>query len=149
MRFRNQVRIDIKIINIPEDVIHLHGILGNYYCTNCDSILDSESCWLCTDREDIKPYVRFFGEQCPEYDLLHNAMHRLKKTDVFINVGTSGNVINLDDINDYYKKTRYYLNVLDDDHKNYIPGDETRYHKKSCVDFFKETFPELIEYMEK
>ena len=80
-----------------KNVIHLHGVLSDTKCTNCDYVIlnDTQSrsnnyeCPQCIGT--LRPSVVLFGEFLP-YDELHfaeNVIKSLTKDDVLIIVGTS------------------------------------------------------------
>jgi len=81
-----------------KDVLHLHGYLREIKCTKCDFIKDiayenqnEELCPTCKSK--LRPNIVFFGEPAPMYELLYK---ELEDCEVFVCIGTSGAVINVD-----------------------------------------------------
>jgi len=138
------------------DVLHVHGKIGNLHCTKCrhiweDSILSDKKCQFCKTNINVKPYVIMFGENSSNYKILQGYLTNLREKDIFIVVGTSGNVINLRGLmsktkrcNTPFWRTNYFLNVLDTNHVNKIPTNPENYIIKSCDKFFQEIEPLLI-----
>jgi NAD-dependent deacetylase len=105
-----------------KDVLHLHGFLTKVRCEDdkCDYITDIgyseigyESCPLCG--EYLRPDVVFFGEEAPNYLKMYSL---LKDVDITVVIGTSGNVIN---VNNVIENSKYNIlnnleqdNVIDD-----------------------------------
>lgn len=81
------------------DIIHLHGFLPSIRCRKCDykEIIGYEQqdreyrCPKCNNT--LRPDIVFFGEAAPMYRKLN--MH-MNDCEMFIVIGTSGNVINSD-----------------------------------------------------
>lgn len=101
---------DVKIItqNVDDmferagcnDVLHLHGFLREVRCESCgfkDDIGYEKqqsvyaSCPKCA--HDLRPNIVFFGEAAPKYQYLYT---ELDDCEMFVVIGTSGNVINTD-----------------------------------------------------
>jgi NAD-dependent deacetylase len=101
---------DIKIItqNVDDlfekagckDVVHLHGFLKEIVCQKCFHIEDIgykkldetfSSCPKCGG--DMRPNIVFFNEVAPKYQELYK---ELEDCEMFVVIGTSGNVINTD-----------------------------------------------------
>lgn len=82
-----------------KDVLHLHGYLRELKCMECDFIKDiayekqnkDEVCPTCKGK--LRPNIVFFGEPAPMYELLYK---ELEDCEVFVCIGTSGAVINVD-----------------------------------------------------
>lgn len=81
------------------DVLHLHGFLREIRCEKCGVIKDigyekqdkDEVCLECDGR--LRPNIVFFGEPAPKYEDLYK---ELDDCEMFICIGTSGAVINVD-----------------------------------------------------
>lgn len=79
-----------------KNLIHMHGELLKSRCTACGDIrecrqdLTVESiCTACTATGTVRPHIVWFGEMPMQMDDIHNA---LSEADLFISIGTSGNV---------------------------------------------------------
>jgi len=82
-----------------KNVVHLHGKLIQLRCNECGTIFDigyesqkGKQCPACQS-QNLRPDVVFFGESAPNYRYLYTT-----KADIFIAVGTSGQVIDIADI---------------------------------------------------
>ncbi len=78
------------------EVIHMHGELGKVRCTRCAAVHDwltdctqETACPACGHAPALRPHIVWFGE-IPFY--MEEIAHRLRNCDLFISVGTSGNV---------------------------------------------------------
>ncbi|MEO0728980.1 MAG: NAD-dependent deacylase [Pseudomonadota bacterium] len=78
------------------DVINMHGVLARTRCNACATIsefagsLDARmSCDACGAIGTLRPDVVWFGEMPYKMDLIES---RLSAVDVFVSIGTSGNV---------------------------------------------------------
>ena len=78
------------------DVVHLHGFLPELRCMNCKHIFNigyetiaDKICPQCQSKK-LRHNIVMFEEQAPEYTTLHNL---LQQTDMFISIGTSGQVL--------------------------------------------------------
>jgi NAD-dependent deacetylase len=101
-----------------DNVIHLHGFMTEVRCRNndCNTIFDIEykkqedafngKCPTCYGK--IRPNIVFFGEQAPLYDKIYE---ELNDCEIFVVIGTSGNVVNTDSLIQYAKYS--ILNNLD------------------------------------
>ncbi len=86
------------------DILHLHGFLREIRCEECsfeEDIAYEEQprdrvCPAC--RANLRPNVVFFGESAPKYQDLYS---ELDSCEVFVCIGTSGAVINVDMISQY------------------------------------------------
>jgi NAD-dependent deacetylase len=91
-----------KIIgNSAEDnpyytLIHMHGELGKARCSVSDEVFDWEDdittetrCSCCNLPGRLRPHIVWFGEMPLQMDLIY---HALRDCDLFISIGTSGNV---------------------------------------------------------
>lgn len=83
-----------------EDVMHLHGFLREVKCESCGFIADigyekMDDCYSACPKcaKPLRPNIVFFGEAAPRYADLYDA---LEDCEVFVVIGTSGNVINTD-----------------------------------------------------
>ncbi len=79
-----------------ENVLHMHGKLLEVRCTRShevfawqDAVMDETACPCCERHGTLRPNVVWFGEMPLEMDRIHAA---LEQCDLFISVGTSGNV---------------------------------------------------------
>lgn len=78
------------------DVIHMHGELAKVRCIHCgivhaweDDCTQATPCPSCRAAPGLRPHIVWFGEIPFHMDLI---MARLDACDLFISVGTSGNV---------------------------------------------------------
>ncbi len=86
-----------------EDIIHLHGFLPEVRCRDCDAIFNigyapqesvfNGKCPTCKGK--LRPNIVFFGESAPFYKQLNQELEDCK---FFVVIGTSGNVINVNNI---------------------------------------------------
>lgn len=95
-----------------KDVIHLHGFMTEVRCRNseCNLTFDigykkqedsfNGKCPTCSSK--IRPNIVFFGEPAPMYERLYK---ELEDCQLFIVIGTSGNVINTDSLTNYVPKS--------------------------------------------
>jgi NAD-dependent deacetylase len=98
-----------------EEVIHLHGFLPEMMCLDCDNVWNigygetnsNTFCPKCKSTH-IKPHIIFFGENAPSYQTFHIKINEIMKNDIFVVMGTMGNVI---PINQYANAVRSY-NIL-------------------------------------
>jgi NAD-dependent deacetylase len=79
-----------------QDVIHMHGELRRVRCTRCDTVhawLDDctqrTPCPRCGRAPSLRPHIVWFGEMPFAMEAIHD---RLTRCDLFISIGTSGNV---------------------------------------------------------
>ena len=79
-----------------EDVIHMHGIHSKARCNGCDHVVPWEGdmsvddvCAGCGQPGGLRPHVVWFGEMPLE---LARIQRELTGCDVFVSIGTSGNV---------------------------------------------------------
>ena len=79
-----------------KNVIHLHGFLREIYCMNCGYVMDigydsieGKICQKCKSAK-VRHNIVMFGESAPQYRVLYEL---LQKTDLFISIGTSGEVL--------------------------------------------------------
>jgi len=78
------------------DVIHMHGEVGKIQCNHCghvqdhwDSVTIDMACGQCGLDGGLRPHVVWFGEMPLYMDRIYDA---LAQCDLFISIGTSGNV---------------------------------------------------------
>ena len=108
-QLKNKYKTDIAIItqNVDDlferencnDVIHLHGFLPSIRCRKCNykenilyKIQDrNHRCPKC--KNTLRPDIVFFNESAPMYKKLYA---HLENCEMFIIIGTSGNVIDVD-----------------------------------------------------
>ena len=95
-----------------DEVIHLHGFMTELRCRNttCNLIFDigykkqedsfNGKCPTCSSK--LRPNIVFFGEAAPMYEKLHK---ELEGCELFIVIGTSGNVVNTDSLTNYVPKS--------------------------------------------
>ena len=79
-----------------EKVLHMHGKLLEVRCTDSlevfawtDSVTDETVCPCCKRHGTLRPNVVWFGEMPLEMDRIYAA---LEQCDLFVSIGTSGNV---------------------------------------------------------
>ena len=77
-------------------MLHMHGELKSAWCTACDrrypwegALLDSPACPACTLSGHMRPDIVWFGEMPYHMETIEDA---LMGCDLFISIGTSGNV---------------------------------------------------------
>jgi NAD-dependent deacetylase len=86
-------------------VIHLHGELTKMQCLLCDSVWEigygewqHDHACTCGDATWVKPFVVFFGEAAPNYEVMWNTFADLCPNDVVVVIGTSSQVIDISSI---------------------------------------------------
>jgi len=140
------------------DVLHLHGKIGYMQCGACTKIWEGDMdvdtrCGKCGCWQKVKPYVIMFGEDVPNYNIVKRLFKKFKEKDIFVVVGTMGNVVDLDDFSggrkflEYYQ-TNYILNVMDDNHSHHIPDVEEFYGKESCETYLPRMKDFIYRHME-
>ena len=79
-----------------KNLLHMHGDMQSLTCTNCDALLpwttdlsDELTCPECELTGGLRPNVVWFGEMPYHMEEIAEA---LSKCDLFISIGTSGNV---------------------------------------------------------
>lgn len=85
-----------------DEIMHLHGFLPYVECEECGSVYDigynrledvhNGLCPACRS-EKVRPYIVMFGEAAPMYQKMYK---EFDDCEVFVVIGTSGNVINTD-----------------------------------------------------
>ncbi|MEA2099261.1 MAG: Sir2 family NAD-dependent protein deacetylase [Campylobacterota bacterium] len=95
-----------------EDVIHLHGFMTELRCRDesCNLTFDvayknqenafNGKCPTCHSK--LRPNIVFFGEAAPMYEKLYK---ELDDCELFVVIGTSGNVVNTDSLTNYVKRS--------------------------------------------
>ncbi len=79
-----------------KNIIHMHGELAKVRCTECRSIFEwmedctqQVACPACGSVPALRPHIVWFGEMPFQMDDIENLLY---ECDLFISVGTSGNV---------------------------------------------------------
>ncbi len=97
-------------LNHNIDVIHLHGFLPNVECEDCGytyeigyNKLDNSNniCPKCSSKK-IRPHIVMFGEMAPMYQKLEEELY---DCELFVVIGTSGNVIGVNTIANFVDKS--------------------------------------------
>lgn len=77
-------------------ILHMHGELTQARCTHCETTLkwlqtldSADRCPQCDTLGSLRPHIVWFGEMPLHLDEIH---HALSQCDVFLSIGTSGNV---------------------------------------------------------
>jgi NAD-dependent deacetylase len=113
------------------DVIHLHGTLTDLRCEECKSVFEigykSQIGVICPSchSSNIRHNVVMFGEEAPMYQKLQQS---IDECDVFVVIGTSGNVINVAWYSQWFEHS--LLNNLDPD-ENLDPYFTIVHHEKA------------------
>lgn len=91
-----------------QDIIHLHGFMPEVKCQSCLNVYDigykglrsykEGFCPECSSK--LRPNIVFFGESAPMYEKLSN---EISDCQLFIVIGTSGEVIGVNDIAQFAK----------------------------------------------
>lgn len=91
-----------------QDVVHLHGDLTGMKCVACGSTWDvghtevgpDDRCISerCNSLRGVRPDVVFFHEMAPRYAIMNRTFKGLRPQDCVVVIGTSGMVINIDQI---------------------------------------------------
>lgn len=109
-----------------EDVVHVHGKFTDMSCLACGHVWDvgyteypeDGHCPHC-DSADIKPGVIFFYENAPLYPGMYSTFKHARN-DVVVVIGTSGEVITLDDIAGNRRSPNKPFTILNNkDHDKY------------------------------
>ncbi|MDD2368252.1 MAG: NAD-dependent deacetylase [Sulfuricurvum sp.] len=144
-------RIDVLTQNVDDlferagcpDVIHLHGTLTDLRCEECQNVFAigyksqiDVICPACRST-NIRHNVVMFGEEAPMYQKLQ---HSIDECDVFIVIGTSGNVLNVGWFAQWFEHS--LLNNLDPD-EHLDPYFKIVYHEKAT-----EAAPKIEAYIE-
>ncbi len=79
-----------------DDVIHMHGEICKSFCTHCREKVEQKEdssiediCSSCGKKGSMRPDIVWFGEMPYDMDIIEM---KLAQTDLFISIGTSGNV---------------------------------------------------------
>lgn len=85
-----------KTLHPAYRLLHMHGELKKARCTVTEDIFDwhedlsqEHACPCCDKKGQLRPHIVWFGEMPLEMELIY---HMLRKCDLFISIGTSGNV---------------------------------------------------------
>lgn len=136
-RLQQQLGQDVVVItqnvdNLLEragvsDVLHLHGLLTQMHCTQCDKVWDigyqsfnpQQACCYCGNQNTIKPNIVFFGGRAPNYQHLQAALSGIYHPDSIVIVsGTQGNVVPIDEHLAQACCTKVLNNLAPSDHIN-------------------------------
>lgn len=102
-----------------ENVFHVHGKITDMECKACGKIFDigykrwdqeTDRC-SCGCRKGVKPGVIFFGQMAPLYRNLYKDLSSLTENDVLLIIGTSGQVINVNEIAMFSKAHKILVNL--------------------------------------
>lgn len=132
-------RIDVLTQNVDDlferagcpDVVHLHGTLTELRCEECKNVFEirykSQIDVICPrcQSSNIRHNVVMFGEEAPLYQKLQQS---IDECDLFVVIGTSGNVINVAGYAQWFEHS--LLNNLDPDEK-LDPYFKVVYHEKA------------------
>lgn len=101
--------------------VHLHGYLQDLKCIACGHVWnigyaewnhETDRCPKCSSVRGVKPGVVFFNDNAPNYVHLHRAIKNLRRDDIVVVIGTSGQVLPI--VSMLFDKTSYkILNNLD------------------------------------
>ncbi len=79
-----------------KNLLHMHGELLKMRCLNCDDVEEIRSdqgrksiCSSCREHDVLRPHIVWFGEMPMYMETISTA---LSQCDLFISIGTSGNV---------------------------------------------------------
>jgi NAD-dependent deacetylase len=79
-----------------KNIIHMHGELLKVRCPNSDRVIPwhgdlttADKCSCCQPANQLRPHIVWFGEMPLEMEFIYK---RLYEADLFISIGTSGNV---------------------------------------------------------
>lgn len=131
-----------------DEVIHLHGYLPSLRCQNlrCGAVFDAGyksqkefnggRCLTCSSK--LRPDIVFFGEAAPMYETLNR---HVQDCELFIVIGTSGNVIGVNTIAHFARRS-----ILN----NYEPSDAINdgYFSKVLYKRATEAIGEIAEEIE-
>lgn len=131
--------------------IHLHGSINEMKCVACGNIWEFydnfdagyDTCPKCGSKKGVKPNVVFFHENAPNYPSFYKNIIKLTEDDIFIVIGTSGVVIDVDALTFDNKAYKILINLKDEEtiNKNY-------FHEYIFGDAV-ETMPYLLEKLRK
>ena len=153
LKRKYHAQIDVLTQNVDDlferagcpDVVHLHGTLTELRCEKCKNVFEigyksqiDVNCPKCQS-SNIRHNVVMFGEEAPMYQKLQQS---IDECDVFIVIGTSGNVINVAWYAQWFEHS--LLNNLDPDEK-LDPYFKVVYHEKATqaaekIEVYIETF---------
>lgn len=150
----NVINITQNIDNLFEkagvkNTIHIHGELTKLECRTCYNIFDigyqefnkETKCPKC-QRNYLKPFVIFFGEEAPKYEDSRKNLNSITSEDILIIIGTMGNIYPIEHYLRYIKHSNrqrplFILNNME--RSSYIPegyfGDnKENIFYESCID---------------
>lgn len=85
-----------RVLSAGFNFVHMHGELKKIRCELCDEICECDtdidtgtSCATCRRAGYVRPHIVWFGEIPMEMELIYAS---LRRCDLFISIGTSGNV---------------------------------------------------------
>jgi len=127
------------------DILHVHGFLRELRCERCDFIKDiayekqnrDELCPTCNTK--LRPNIVFFGDAAPRYADLYK---QLEDCEVFVCIGTSGAVVNVDMLSQWAKykilNNLEFSNLINEDNFDEI------YHEEAVT-----AMPKIKESLER
>jgi len=95
-----------------QHVVHLHGKINEMLCTACANVWhvgaisweEDMRCPKCDSYRGVKPNVVFFGENAPNYPRFWKTVEKqINPEDTLLVMGTSGNVIPINEITEELK----------------------------------------------
>lgn len=141
LKRKYHAQIDVLTQNVDDlferagcpDVLHLHGTLTDLRCEECKTVFEigykSQIDVICPrcQSSNIRHNVVMFGEEAPMYQKLQQS---IDECDLFVVIGTSGNVINVAWYAQWFEHS--LLNNLDPDEK-LDPYFKVVYHEKATI----------------
>ena len=112
-------------------VLHVHGVLAEMRCLNCESVWDigpaawtpsEDCCPSCGSKTAVKPNVVFFNEPAPLYEPMSDAFTSLEQDDVLVVIGTDGAVIPIGRVAEQLHCRKVLNNLEPVAPENFIPG---------------------------
>lgn len=143
---------------VVKKTLHLHGFLTEIKCHNCGAIYNigyhkcENKCKKCSCANKLKPNITFYGEYCPEYTLAKQFISNIKDDDIFLIIGTNGQVFQVESTiftikTLYCVKPIYLLNNLEKSkyiHEDYF---DTIFYE-SCIDAVPKLKKIIFELMD-
>lgn len=141
-----------------EEVIHLHGTLTDLRCEECGHVWnisyasqsEYDACPSC-ESDLIRHNVVMFGESAPAYGRIYEA---IKKCELFIAIGTSGQVIDIVHIGSEFShsilinpKREGYISSFGS-HKKYIDEYFKHFIQKNASDAMDDMMTIIEEFMD-
>ena len=78
------------------NIIHMHGELGKVRCVKCEMVHEWQgdcgqdtACPACGTSPSLRPHIVWFGEMPFQMERIYHLLHQ---ADIFVSIGTSGNV---------------------------------------------------------